>query len=491
VCTFNEDVRMYAMVEVTIHFDSRGNVEKNIDAKAASVVPYTGIHFLVNDVVFAFLVFWTAKAKLCSMYGSWKAGALLDYFKVWNIVDWFFIIFALAEGGVWILSISVMQNPVLSQSIVSESFDLTVDTMVLPLSSIQAIADRVNDLCTCLTTMHVTITIAVLSTVLRFIKGFNANPRLMVLITTFSSAHIDIYHFGIIFSTIFVPLVLLAHVGFGNNLAEFNSLFNALNSSFLVLMGEYGWYVETTAGLPFLSTVATGMPTFIVSTWFCVFVFVCFIVLLNMLMVIIIEHYIIVAESIESDASAPTLWQQAWNTMVHHRETRKFKPLSSIANMLKNDEEPVHPETEVTIESLLNAFTEMSWEQAAWMIHFLDKILLTKVDEVHRQHISVTAQRLLELVTDSKHKPSQNAPVNPGAYDEPKLVRRLRATANRLVLLQRTNVQVGKTLDEFLGRGRPRSRSNRVEKAAPSRYRRRTHRSPTPSACFNAAERRS
>merc|ERR1719223_585821 len=74
--------------------------------------------------------------------------------------------------------------------------------------------------------LHCVMALNTISIVMKFFKAFTANKRLRVVTDTFRDALVDFVHFGIIFTTIFLPFITVGHVLFGNDLEEFSSMFS-------------------------------------------------------------------------------------------------------------------------------------------------------------------------------------------------------------------------------------------------------------------------
>merc|ERR1712066_626531 len=95
-----------------------------------------------------------------------------------------------------------------------------------------------------------------------------------------------------------------------------------------------------------------------------------------MLLAIIFEHYIEVTLQIaeeDDQTKYPTIWAQGKEFLGFRKETKKHLPLSLILQLLELDDEPAHPEYEVTAKSLEAAFEGMSRDQADWLMRFLQK----------------------------------------------------------------------------------------------------------------------
>merc|ERR1712032_1506156 len=110
------------------------------------------------------------------------------------------------------------------------------------------------------------------------------------------------------------------------------TLASSLNTCFFVLMGDFGWYVD-------LVTVTTplpsGMSVHILHLWFWMYMFFVLLVLLNMLLAVILEHYTKVTSEIKGSWDAPPIWSQSRRFIQRICETRGFMPLQDIRRRLE------------------------------------------------------------------------------------------------------------------------------------------------------------
>mmetsp|Transcript_128142 Transcript_128142/g.227022 ORF Transcript_128142/g.227022 Transcript_128142/m.227022 type:complete len:376 (-) Transcript_128142:30-1157(-) len=248
--------------------------------------------------------------------------------------------------------------------------------------------------------------VATASVVLKFFKAFESNRRLRVVTDTFKKALDDLIHFFITFSTIYLPFCLIAHIMFGSDISDFASIVASLNAGFVVLMGDFGWYVDTTSGLLITSTLPSGIPVVFLMAWYWAYMFLMFLVLLNMLLAVVMEHYIRVVGDLEEVVEKPTIWKQAAKWWKFTRSTRKFKPLMKIRMDLENDNNPAHPQEDVSPESLLEAWPDMKPEQVDWIMAWLKKYVDAKNDlNVDKEtQIQELSQQNRQLAQDNAKK---------------------------------------------------------------------------------------
>merc|ERR1719162_2456750 len=76
---------------------------------------------------------------------------------------------------------------------------------------------------------------------LRFFKAYRAQPRLAMVTSTLYSAGSDLFHFLIVFTTIFVSYALAGVLLFGRRLRSFHTPAMGITTCFNLVLGEFDW----------------------------------------------------------------------------------------------------------------------------------------------------------------------------------------------------------------------------------------------------------
>jgi len=258
---------------------------------------------------------------------------------------------------------------------------------------------------------HIVLAANAVSIIARFFKAFRSNERLDAVAKTFSSCAQDIFHFMIVFLVTYVCMAVIGHVLFGNDVREFHSIGSSCNTCFMVVMGDFGWYVDLQSTPNLLPS---GIPRIAVAIWFFAYMFLVSIVLLNMLLAIILEKYTEVgAETLGPHAR--TIWHQAFRYLDRTRKLRGGVPLPQVRTALQDDTNPAHPSEKVTAETLKDAFPRMTVKQVDFMMGWLkqEAFLLesdgTAGDQMERlRRTERYLARLLENVQELAHTSEQN-----------------------------------------------------------------------------------
>lgn len=253
--------------------------------------------------------------------------------------------------------------------------------------------------------LHLSVAATAVFIVLKFFKGFEANPRLQTVTMTLKCVFIDVCHFVVIILPLYASFAIIGHVLFGADILNFYTLGASFNTGITVLMGEFSWYTdlsETPASLP------SGMPRALLAVWFVAYMTLILLVMLNMLLAIVLERYSEVATVLQSRTDARTLWHQSKRFLQRKVEMRKFIPLYKIRHRLENDADPAHKAEIVTRESLQQAFGGMSEVQADWMIKFLreelaEHLLAAKRSGDESRTRSMRTERLIQSIAEELH----------------------------------------------------------------------------------------
>mmetsp|Transcript_102691 Transcript_102691/g.320019 ORF Transcript_102691/g.320019 Transcript_102691/m.320019 type:complete len:429 (+) Transcript_102691:1296-2582(+) len=142
---------------------------------------------------------------------------------------------------------------------------------------------------------------------LRLFKSFAAQPRLAIVTATLQRASVDLLHFGLVFFSVFLCMLVNSMLFFGQDLENFSTFPRAFHSCFLAMFGDWDWDALKEIGY------------FKAQVWFWLFLVVNVLILMNMLLAIIMDAY--TAEKVKA-GSAQSLWSQTWEM---RRRRKEFK----------------------------------------------------------------------------------------------------------------------------------------------------------------------
>lgn len=371
--TFNEDEQIFVTTEVTVGVYAYGYVEPVVVASAVVANPFPSVAIFVLDAVYICCILWPMYQEMrdltswCRMVGCLKG--IFHYGGFWNTVDWMNIAMGVVQACNWVQCVLAIQTDSIQELLQGDDQrpHLIPHVMDLDTDALEAIRSDLATIIRLFFWLRIVMAANVFIIMLKFFKAFQANPKLQLVTNTLRNAASDIFHFCLVAGAVFVGYGVIGHIMFGGDLVTFNTLERSMNTAFTVLMGDFGWYVEASESDVGL---ASGSPWFLVVLWFWSFMVFNFLILMNMLMAIILEHYADCFSQVKSDPDAIALWEQAWRYMKQMRHTQGHVPHSHILCQLVDETQKAHPDEKVSSESLMQAF-QMTPDQASLLMQWL------------------------------------------------------------------------------------------------------------------------
>jgi len=201
---------------------------------------------------------------------------------------------------------------------------LAPQPMLYSLAATEALLDWSDACIGMLFRLQWTLGFSTFTVILKLFKSFEANGRLQLVTSTLACAAEDLFHFGVVSSGVMVGFALTAHAFFGADMPEFSTVLRSLNTQFECMQGDFGWYSDFAASDKMLSS---GMPRYVVTMWFYSFIVFMVLVILNMLLAIVMDHYMsLLVESRQDPANSPTLWTQIHRQYLRWRDQKDFIP---------------------------------------------------------------------------------------------------------------------------------------------------------------------
>eukprot|EP00927_Polykrikos_kofoidii_P020187 TRINITY_DN19511_c0_g1_i1.p1 TRINITY_DN19511_c0_g1~~TRINITY_DN19511_c0_g1_i1.p1 ORF type:complete len:941 (+),score=113.03 TRINITY_DN19511_c0_g1_i1:57-2825(+) len=372
--TFAERMHMFCVTEISVMLDSYGNVIPFVVSSTVPVYPYPNKATFLLDGAYVFLLLWMCIQESRDLIGTILSMGFLDglhmYVQVWNLIDWLSFFFGVANGAIWVSCCLSMSTPAINALLVTSTGTKRMSTIIphvmdLDVAASTAIVRDLNKTIGLFYALHIVMAFNTISIMLKFFKAFRANPRLGVFTDTLRRASVDIFHFSVIFSAVYAGFALVGHILFGGDLVEFCSFEASLNTGFVVLMGEFGWYSQASLSM---KPLGSGIPNVALVAWFVFYMVFVLLILLNMLLAIVLEHYGAIMRTLHDSPEAVPLWTQCWGYVQQRKQTKGFIPFAEVLQHMEDPSEPGHPDACVTQGSLLNAFPKMQPPQAAFLI---------------------------------------------------------------------------------------------------------------------------
>jgi hypothetical protein len=131
--------------------------------------------------------------------------------------------------------------------------------------------------------------------VFRLFNTFDAQARLAVVTKTLNKSSMDLFHFLIVFSTIFLIYVISAVSLFGHTVDDLATISRSITTTGLAVLGDFDWDVIKEQG-----RIEAGV-------WFWTFMGLVSLVLMNMLIAIVMDAY---SEVKDGAKDSKTMWQE-------------------------------------------------------------------------------------------------------------------------------------------------------------------------------------
>jgi len=425
--SYGERAQLFTMTTVKARFDDYGYAVPKVDASAAVVIPYPPgtrdrviiFGFDTLYIIFLALPMYNEIKDLrhgMHMAGYWDGWK--SYWEIWNVVDWTSILTGLASIIVWSSCCQAMNTETIQGLLQNQDEQIVMapGVMSLPASLLAETHEDLEKIISLVSVLRYTMGCTACSILMKFFKAFQANPRLQVVTNTMVKAGSDIFHFSVVFFAVFLGFAVTGHIFFGNDLRQFRNIATSIDTCFIVLMGDFGWYelqAQSDVG------PASGIPYALLAIWFWLYMVFVLMIMLNMLLAIILDHYTELVNQIKLDVDVPSLWQQTYRYYEQAKTTKDHIPLPHLVHLLEDDDTPCHEEQVVAIPSLRRAFPEMSPDQATHLMDWLkaeakkrlnekDDELLARVKVLHSsiEHINqdLSVVKLNAAVCNSRLK---------------------------------------------------------------------------------------
>jgi hypothetical protein len=360
--SYTEDEEAFSVTSAYFKIDSKGAILPDTTTRAVVINPYADLFLGVIDTVYVLMILWSAKVEF-EQYWIRGCRGYWDHCGpegAWNAVDLFGVMMGILNCVQWVSFIMLVGAPeihdVLMQS--DGGHALIPNAMSLPLTTIETLESQLRAGSDAYSTMQLAMGVNVGSIMMKLFKSFGANARLQLVTNTMFRAAPDLFHFGVVFTAVFIGFALTGHILFGEDIEEFRSFGLSVNTAFESLLGDFDWYSDRVISP---KELGSGLPYWMVVLWFYVYMIGVMLVMMNMLLAIVMDHYCHLLEEVREEArlgNAPTLWVQSRNMYNRWRAQRGWLSGNRVLHQLVDLHH--HPEEEVTPESMKKAFGKMT-----------------------------------------------------------------------------------------------------------------------------------
>lgn len=305
---FNAEFGVHTLLRVNFYFARGGHVWKRIIPMSVFAQWNHQFAYGFFDLIFCsclLYIFGTEAWEVQSL--TRKNGLLaipLQYMNFWNAVDWFTVLFGFMFICVWLGTIGMIGS---MNAFMKTMGDIGVENVADPTSRVayaeavegyygelQAAVSYVRVLRLCTAAYPLVI-------IFRLLKSFSAQPRLAMVTKTISKAGPDLFHFMIVFTSVFGTFMICGIVLFGREVESFNTVPKAFMACFRMMMGDIEW-----ESLMEIGRMEAGV-------WLWLFIIFIVLLMLNMILAIIMDNYEEVKNESGYKETLVEEAQQAWH----------------------------------------------------------------------------------------------------------------------------------------------------------------------------------
>ncbi|CAE7465916.1 PKD2 [Symbiodinium sp. CCMP2592] len=393
---YSPELDMLLLTNLEFMFPRTGHIWKDITHRALPLSLFETWSSLTFEVMFYALITVLLLTELWEIFClvrrmrknrlDWR-GFLGLYLNVWNCVDWCCIVLAYLLLGSQLKKASMTielregleDYPQTVRSCYQDSQpELCADRLGEELlKQIEAVGILAHN-CRLLKGIYPAIVI------LRMLKAFSAQPRLAILTRTLSAAAVDLFHFGLVFLSVFAAFAVMGTAFFGQDELQFSTLDRAASVLFFALMGEVRWTSIDSLGRP------------VALLFFGAFQFVGLLLMLNMLIAIMMDIY---ACTKSCATRSEPLWTSVMEVTSRNWEEfmRREVPLPKLLKMCEKQRglDMYESEEIIQVQDLMQWLPGLKSEQA-------DRIFIHALLNYRRQKDEpVGMEEVLQAVADT------------------------------------------------------------------------------------------
>lgn len=342
---FNAEVKIYTRVRLDFVFQRGGWITQNLDVRPVKSNTYPNVSYAIPDAIWILLVLFLFWQETKQLLRDKEEGTLREYWMdLWNTLDWLSIILGMAIGIYFFFVVGSIESITNSVEAMGEppamaAYEaarasgnkwalLTQENLEFQ-NKVAEILESFEYLVAHMSFHRLCMFWYTIVIMLRFFKGFRGQPRIAVISETLMEASVDLVHFLIIFIVVFFNFALGGYVLFGAQLAEWSTLGMSINSCFSVMFGEVDYQAFHRVA-PMTAAI-----------WFWSYVIVMILIMLNLLIAIIMEHYMSVKERVGE--SGQSIFEQAGQLLsdlrwrFSYEGSRKSVPISDLLALISSD----------------------------------------------------------------------------------------------------------------------------------------------------------
>lgn len=299
---FNGEYNVHSLVTVNFYFSRGGHIWKRIIGMSTYANWYHSPWLYVADA------FWVCTLFLLSIREVWEVHKVRkrfgwtsvkdQYLGFWNMIDWLCLAVGIGLIGMYIGRLNKSNELNCELQVLGElsEWNQTDEYRSQAAKYVKVLEEEVQSAFW----FRMLSGVNPLLITLRLFKAFSAQPRLSQLTRTLLTASTDLFHFLLVFCSVFLTYAVAGVLVFGREVAGFTTLWRAIVSCLEAMMGEFHWDE--------MSQVSRGVA----AIWFVSFMVIVVMLMLNMLLAIVMGAFFHQKETCQSEK---TVWKEAWQIL--------------------------------------------------------------------------------------------------------------------------------------------------------------------------------
>jgi len=311
--TYNPHKDLITVCYIFFFLNLGGHIHKIVEPVSFFVHPYVEWYDFFFDIAWMLMILKLFYEESKELLAHWcQLGfckGTIEYMDFVNLIDWTSILYAFVLVGVNIAQLVRLNDLAVMLKTGDPTLPGTFGNGLQRLDFFEHVDDIVGN------TLMIRTMLAVYPFIIvsRFFKAFASQPRLAMVTNTLVSAANDIFHFVVVFATVFTVYTISAIILWGQEEEDFANFGRAFHTVFRIMLGDFEWEELREVGRP---------QAYI---WFWSFQWLVVLIMLNMLLAIIMDVYTEVKEHV---GRAETLWSQSYEIYKRAKNVRRGKAKS-------------------------------------------------------------------------------------------------------------------------------------------------------------------
>lgn len=277
---YNAEYGIHTLVFVNFYKSRGGHIWKKVIPKSQYSTWHFRWYFFVVDITWFLCVNYILASEGMEVIRKLRLVGVIhfckEYFNVWNAIDWLTVLGGYAIFITFFASLG-MRN--LMNDTLIELGNASLEDRIGYQSKASTYAQALQDNVNYVRILRLLLAVYPSIIILRFFKSFAAQPRLALVTKTLSYSAVDLFHFMIVFTSVFFTFMIFGVVLFGREVRNFTTVPRALVTCFRIMFGDIDW-----EELRVIGRIEAGI-------WLWAFISVVALIMINMILAIILDNY--------------------------------------------------------------------------------------------------------------------------------------------------------------------------------------------------------